>query len=273
MNNFLVKIKSLFSYVIRHLSCISRIFCKKTLSLHNISKSSFAMNENIAHYLGKYKDNPDPQYAVMLTGRWGCGKTFFINNWLNTINVDGGDKEEVIYLRPIFVSVFGMSTLEEVKTEIDRKVNPFYYSKTAKVLKTAANFASKIVFKTDITVNQDIKATASGSLDVMSLFETRSEEVSGTRFIVFDDIERSNIPIKLLLGFIHFFVDRCRFHVVIIGDDSKFKEDDKKIFNEFKEKTIGRQFEIQSDVDAALDRYLVQLLVIWDILMLYMCVL
>jgi len=256
MNGFLKSLKNLISYIIRRLSCICRRFCRKKLSLHNISKSSFTMNENIAHFLDEYMLNPDPQYAVMLTGRWGCGKTFFINNWLDTINIKGGDREEVIYLRPIYVSVFGMSSLAEVKTEIDRKVNPFYYSKTAKVLKTAAKFASKIVFKTDLTVSRDIKATASGSLDVMSLFESKSDEVSGTRFIVFDDIERSNIPIKLLLGFIHFFVDRCRFHVIIIGDDSKFKDNDKNIFDEFKEKTIGRQFEIQSDVESALDSYI-----------------
>lgn len=256
MNGFLKSLKNLISHIIRRLSCICRRFCRKKLSLHNISKSSFTMNENIAHFLDEYMLNPDPQYAVMLTGRWGCGKTFFINNWLDTINIKGGDREEVIYLRPIYVSVFGMSSLNEVKTEIDRKVNPFYYSKTAKVLKTAAKFASKIIFKTDLTVSRDIKATASGSLDVMSLFESNSDEVSGTRFIVFDDIERSNIPLKLLLGFIHFFVDRCKFHVVIIGDDSKFNEYNKKIFDEFKEKTIGRQFEIQSDVESALDSYI-----------------
>ena len=151
------------------------------------------MNENITNFLDVYMRNPDPQYAVMLTGRWGCGKTFFVNQWLKTLKVSDENREEVIYLKPIYVSVYGMSTLAEIKTEIDRKVNPFYYSKTAKVLKTAAKFASKIVFKTDLTVDEDreIKASASGSLDIMSLFESGSEEVKGTRFIVFDDIERT----------------------------------------------------------------------------------
>lgn len=37
------------------------------------------MNENIAKFLDAYMKNADPQYAVMLTGRWGCGKTFFVN--------------------------------------------------------------------------------------------------------------------------------------------------------------------------------------------------
>lgn len=216
------------------------------------------MNENITNFLDVYMRNPDPQYAVMLTGRWGCGKTFFVNQWLKTLKVSDEDREEVIYLKPIYVSVYGMSTLAEIKTEIDRKVNPFYYSKTAKVLKTAAKFASKIVFKTDLTVDEDreIKASASGSLDIMSLFESGSEEVKGTRFIVFDDIERTFIPMNILLGFINFFVERCKFHVLIIGDESKLEGDNLKIYSDFKEKTVGRQFEILPNVDAALDSYI-----------------
>lgn len=216
------------------------------------------MNENITSFLDVYMRNPDPQYAIMLTGRWGCGKTFFVNQWLKTLEKADDDREEVIYLKPIYVSVYGMSTLAEVKTEIDRKVNPFYYSKTAKVLKTAAKFASKIVFKTDLTVDEDreIKASASGSLDIMSLFEFGSEEVKGTRFIVFDDIERTFIPMNILLGFINFFVERCKFHVLIIGDESKLEGDNQKVYSDFKEKTVGRQFEILPDVDAALDSYI-----------------
>lgn len=216
------------------------------------------MNENVSNFLNIYLRHPNPQYAVMLTGRWGCGKTFFVNQWLDGLKEAGGDREEVICLKPIYVSVYGMSSLADVKMEIDRKVNPFYYSKTAKVLKTAAKFASKIVFKTDLTVDEDreIKASVSGSLDIMSLFESDSEEVKGARFIVFDDIERTFMPMDILLGFINSFVERCKFHVLIIGDESKLKGDNQKIYSDFKEKTVGRQFEIVPDVETALDSYM-----------------
>lgn len=189
----------------------------------------------------------------------GLWQDFFVTRWLEGLKEAGEDREEVIYLKPIYVSVYGMSSLTEVKAEIDRKVNPFYYSKTAEVLKTAAKFASKIVFKTDLTLDEDreIKASASGSLDIMSLFESDFDEVKGTRFIVFDDIERTFIPMNILLGFINFFVERCKFHVLIIGDELKLEGDNKKIYSDFKEKTVGRQFEIVPDVEDALDSYIV----------------
>lgn len=256
MSGFLETMKSRISSIVKAFFSLANRYRCKGLSLKY--EKALTMNENIAKFLDDYMRNPDPQYAVMLTGRWGCGKTFFVNQWLKTLEVSDEDREEVIYLKPIYVSVYGLSSLAEIKTEIDRKVNPFYYSKTAKVLKTAAKFASKIVFKTDFTVDEDrdIKASASGSLDIMSLFESDSEEVKGTRFIVFDDIERTFIPMNILLGFINFFVERCKFHVLIIGDESKLKGDNLKIYSDFKEKTVGRQFEIVPDVDAALDSYI-----------------
>lgn len=256
MSGFLETMKSRISSIVKAFFSLANRYRCKGLSLKY--EKALTMNENIAKFLDDYMRNPDPQYAVMLTGRWGCGKTFFVNQWLKTLEVSDEDREEVIYLKPIYVSVYGMSSLAEIKTEIDRKVNPFYYSKTAKMLKTAAKFASKIVFKTDLTVDEDreIKASASGSLDIMSLFESDSEEVKGTRFIVFDDIERTFIPMNILLGFINFFVERCKFHVLIIGDESKLKGDNLKIYSDFKEKTVGRQFEIVPDVDAALDSYI-----------------
>lgn len=64
------------------------------------------MNENNICFLDGYMRNPDPQYAVMLTGRWGCGKTFFFNKWLTTLEKADDDREEVIYLKPIYVSVY-----------------------------------------------------------------------------------------------------------------------------------------------------------------------
>ena len=36
------------------------------------------MNEDIIRFLNRYKDDSDPQYAVLLDGKWGCGKTFLI---------------------------------------------------------------------------------------------------------------------------------------------------------------------------------------------------
>lgn len=39
------------------------------------------MNSLILDFLDSYAGNPNPQYAVMLKGKWGCGKTHLIKQW------------------------------------------------------------------------------------------------------------------------------------------------------------------------------------------------
>ena len=36
------------------------------------------MNEDIIRFLNGYAALPSPQYAVLLRGKWGCGKTYFV---------------------------------------------------------------------------------------------------------------------------------------------------------------------------------------------------
>ena len=162
------------------------------------------MNTKIFDYLNIYASTPDPQYAIMLRGKWGCGKTHFIKGWLNKFEVKAKQPadENSIELKPIYVSLFGMSVLNDVKVAIDKCVNPFFYSKTGKILKTAWRVASKIAFKTEIDLddNGSKETSFSGTLDALSVFEERNDkEVEGVKFIIFDDIERCLIPMKQLL--------------------------------------------------------------------------
>lgn len=77
--------------------------------------------------------------------------------------------------------------------------------------------------------------------------------------LIFDDLERCDIPMKKLLGYLNFFVEQCNCHLIVIGDEDKIAEgENKKIFGEFKEKTIGREFEIATDIHSALDTFVNQ---------------
>ena len=57
-----------------------------------------------------YCDEQQPVGALMLTGEWGCGKTYLLNNSLSNEL-----KDKCVFLR---VSLFGMASIEEVKKEV-----------------------------------------------------------------------------------------------------------------------------------------------------------
>lgn len=215
------------------------------------------MNEDIIRFLTGYAALPSPQYAVLLRGKWGCGKTYFVKHWL--AEFDKSDKlpanENSIELKPIYVSLFGMREISDIKSPIDRCVNPFFYSKTGKILKIAGRIASKIIFKTELDIDKDGKSETSfsGALDSLSIFENdNKDEVKGVKFIIFDDLELCQIPMKQLLGFINYFVEHCDCHVVVIGEEKYLDDKTQHDLLEFKEKIVGREFEILPDIEAAI---------------------
>lgn len=215
------------------------------------------MNEKISQYLFKFLDNPDPQYAVMLKGKWGCGKSFFIKNWLEIYKERYNTGEAT--LEPIYVSLYGLKELSQVTAAIDRALYPYLYSKGVTLTKKILKVAGKIVFRTNLDWNNNGSEDFSldATLDSLTLLGTKTDSsIIKTKLIVFDDLERCLIDMKLLLGYINNFVEHGACHVIIIGDETHTTDDAQKKLIEFKEKTVGREFEIRPDINAAIDCFL-----------------
>lgn len=215
------------------------------------------MNDNITQFLFTYMDNPDPRYAVMLKGKWGCGKSFFIQNWIELYKEKIKDGDAV--LDPIYVSLYGLSSTSQITSAIDRVLHPFLYSKGVEITKKILKIAGKIAFRASLDWNDDGKEDVSmdATLDSLSLLASRDDNASlGPKLIVFDDLERCLIDMKLLLGYINNFVEHGACHVVIVGDETHTTDDTKAKLLEFKEKTVGREFEVMPDMGAALDYFI-----------------
>lgn len=202
--------------------------------------------------------NPDPQYAVLLKGKWGCGKTHFINHWIDAYQKQEAEDK---VLEPVYVSLYGLSETKQITTAINRVLYPILYGKAAKAGKTFLKFMSAIVLKCDVDWDKDENSDFSMNLglDSLSIFKSEDEKVKRGNLLIFDDLERCDVPMKKLLGYLNFFVEQCNCHLIVIGDEDKIAEgENKKIFGEFKEKTIGREFEIATDIHSALDTFVNQ---------------
>lgn len=216
------------------------------------------MNENIVNFLNGYMMNPDPQYAVLLKGKWGCGKTHFINHWIDAYK--GNPTTEQV-LESIYVSLYGLSDTKQITTAVNRVICPILYGKAAKAGKVLAKIASAMVLKHEVDLNYDGISDLSINIgiDSLSKFKSNDSLANSKKLLIFDDLERCDIPMKKLLGYLNFFVEQCNCHLIVIGDEDKIAEgENKKIFGEFKEKTIGREFEIATDIHSALDTFVNQ---------------
>ena len=202
-------------------------------------------------------ENPDPRYAVMLKGKWGCGKSFFIQSWIEKYKEKLNNEKAV--LEPIYISLYGLQNTSQITSAIDKVLHPFLYSKGAKITKKILKIAGKIAFKASLDWNDDGKDDVSmnATLDSLSLLTNHEEkETLGPKLIVFDDLERCLIDMKNLLGYINNFVEHGGCHVILVGDETHTTNDIKAKLLEFKEKTVGREFEVIPDMDSAIDYFI-----------------
>lgn len=222
------------------------------------------VNSNIINSLKSYIENPDPRYAIMLKGKWGCGKTYLVNQWIEDTFKNPEKKDDVV-LEPIRVTLYGMTDTDQITKAIDRQLHPYLYTKAAKIGAGILKIAGRVVLRTDLDFSGDNKSDASltTSLDSLSFLASKDEKIikpGSLKLLVFDDLERSHIPMKQLLGYLNYFVEYCGCHVVIVGDETKVNDkEDKKTLDDFKEKTVGKEFKVEPDIDAAITQFVEEL--------------
>ena len=98
------------------------------------------MNQHIEDYLKAFIKMEKPQYAIMLKGDWGSGKTHFIKNFIEN------DKNN----KYVYVSLFGLKSTEAIDEAIFDELHPMLSSAPVKVLNTVFKSALKLGLKVDI---------------------------------------------------------------------------------------------------------------------------
>lgn len=250
----------------------------KDWRINNSVTITIMQNDNISSYLFKYIEYKDPQYAVMLTGAWGCGKTYFIKGWKKSVELLKDKK-----CKPLYISLYGMHTMTELRDSINRQLHPILTSAFVKNAKKIALGLASAAVKYNLG-NEQKPVEVSCDLDLIPLFQEDNKEIASTgKILIFDDVERCHINRVELLGFLNFFVEHCACKVIVLCNESRMlvqsgkriicKEpvedikdrwvadiDNQKIqdaeYREFKEKTIGITFEVKPDIEAAIDKFI-----------------
>jgi len=224
------------------------------------------MNDHIIEYLDYYVDLENPQYAVLLIGNWGCGKTYFIKNIIKNWE-EPDSSEDKITLKPIYVSLNGISETTTINERIRAVVSPFLYSKGMKVAKNIFKGLLKTTAKIDLNFDDDDKADGniSFNIDSLGIFDSSNKDIKGKRILIFDDIERCKIKTDEIFGYINNFVEHSGCKVILLTDEQKIKakyENSKSEtdidYKDFKEKLIGQTFEVKSDIDTAVSFFITE---------------
>lgn len=216
-------------------------------------------NDHIRKYLNHYIGLENPKYAVLLTGPWGSGKTHFIKKFIENLNATVEKNKNKIVLRPIYVSLNGISSVATVNDIIKKTLSPWLYSKAAKIGKKIFMGALKGGLKIDLGDKFSM------DIDPISLLEDTGNSgekiTSGKKILIFDDIERCRIETDVIFGYINNFVEHQGCKVIVIGDEEKIKllydKSEAQIkYRDFKEKLIGHTCLLKSNTMEAIDSFL-----------------
>ena len=212
----------------------------------------------VTRYMDDYIKMSSPQFAVMLKGKWGCGKTYYIRSlidkWNSEINEPAEDGDDQINLRPIYITLNGLSNISQVSFLIRRELRPLLYSKGVKVAKKVLCGIIKTVTKSSFDLDGDgEKDDLSEIFDAESIIEILSkpnDSIKGDKILIFDDLERCKIPVDEIFGYINHLVEHSSCKVIIICEEDKIKErydncELKVSYKDFKEKLIGMTFSVQ----------------------------
>jgi hypothetical protein len=209
--------------------------------LINITYIELDVTKRIIEYL-----NIKTNYAIVINGKYGIGKTHFIKKELfPAISEISIEKEnDLSKITPIFVSLFGVNTIEEIQSRIFVELYPLFKSKG---LRIAAGFSNILIkYFTNTDVKDFIKET-----DVTNDFVDYSRI-----FICFDDLDRkgNDLTLDAVYGFINNLVENNYAKVLIVSNETELLKEFKgseSNYSSIIEKVIGASISYNPKIDLA----------------------
>ncbi len=174
-------------------------------------------NSHILQFLKYYIEFPEaPRYAVLVKGPWGVGKTSAIKTMIDDFR---SPDRSIVY-----VSLNGLASEASLDAALVRATYWYIDNKAAKLTGRIAQAAMKFA-KVEIKLDDLVNRT-------------------DAEVIVFDDLERVNMDIKSVLGYINEFVEHENRKVIILAAEDEISKE--LPYAKIKEKVIGRSFDFES---------------------------
>ena len=153
-------------------------------------------------------------YAIMINGEWGSGKTYFWNNQIKK-KIESMSLNGKRY-KTIYMSLYGISNLEDISKKI--------------FIETTRLMDKNLKKYMDASGIGNIPEYAKTGLDMANFFGVSSsndkidyEEFFSTddKVLCFDDLERANVDVIDILGYINNFVEHDHIKTIIICNEKE----------------------------------------------------
>ena len=153
-------------------------------------------------------------YAIMINGEWGSGKTYFWNhkvkNKIESLRINGKR------YTTIYMSLYGISNLEEISKKIFIETTQLMDKNMKKYMNTTGQSTIPEYAKTGLDMANLFGVTQNGDkVDYAQFFSTDD------KILCFDDLERANVDVIDILGYINNFVEHDHIKTIIICNEKE----------------------------------------------------
>ncbi len=153
-------------------------------------------------------------YAIMINGEWGSGKTYFWNHKIRP-KIESMQLNGKKYT-PIYMSLYGISNLEEISKKIFIETTQLMDKNLKKYMNTSGVSTIPEYAKTGLDMANFFGVTQNGDrIDYGNFFSTDD------KVLCFDDLERANVDVIDILGYINNFVEHDHIKTVIICNEKE----------------------------------------------------
>ena len=230
------------NFINRLIPCLSKM--KKPN--HNIDKDDPMQKiiKVVKDYLTRETNN-----ALLITGKWGVGKTYFFNNILSKeiekTSIKGDTSSTYTSIR---VSLFGVTNINDIEIRIVRSLSPLLSKGVIELGKGALNFILSLT-----RLKEFIPEDFSKLIDEFKIANSNIIKSKANILVIcFDDLERvsEDFHIGNLIGYINNLTENYDFKVILIGNTNEIESE---IFKKIKEKLIGVEIEFDNDIKSIFD--------------------
>lgn len=220
-------------------------------------------SSDLNSHIKNYVENNKSQSAIMLTSAWGTGKSYYVHNVLEPFLKNNTVKK----CRCVVVSLYGLKDVYEISKRIYFELRTLHRGKKSEALSTG-KVVAKIYAKTVLNGITNMIGFNIGNISGGDLREVYTSVDLSNVLVVLEDLERSNIDIVEILGYINSLVEQdnakvlvvaneddiIKFHKNELNGDSRHTGVDKTVeaYLNAKEKTISDTFDFEGDRSKAI---------------------
>lgn len=187
-------------------------------------------SDSISRAIHAYLDRGNTQYAMMIDGPWGVGKTHFI---LNSI-IPRRAATSFVY-----TSLYGLTSVDEIDIEIDAQIEAIN-SKRNKPVGTELYSLPTIEKE---AVGTDYYSSKARRVSTFTSDSSPDHSV----VVCLDDLERWHGDLHLCLSYINRLVEHKNLKCILIGNLEEMPSSAIYAFSSAREKTIRHIYRYESD--------------------------